>query len=431
MDRVLSSALGSHVGERVRVAGWLHHQRQLAKVSFLLVRDRAGIAQVVAIDDDVRSEVGELFAETVVEIVGRVVASDQAPSGVELVDPEVTVLASPTELVPFELRRPELSVQLPTLLDHAAVALRHPRRRAVAAVAAASVGGFRTTLDASGFTEIHTPKVVASATESGANVFPIDWFGDRAFLAQSPQFYKQIMVGVFERVYEVGPVFRAEPHDTARHLAQYLSLDAEMGFIGDHTDVMATLREVLASMTATIAERAGASLALLSLELPSIPTEIPAIDFVEAQHLIESDTGDSVVGEPDLAPAHERWLGEWARREHGSEFVFVVGYPMVKRPFYTQPDPARPEASKSFDLLFRGLELVTGGQRLHHHDDYLAALAGQDLAPFEGYLEAFRHGMPPHGGFAIGLERWIARLTHATNVREVTLFPRDLHRLTP
>ena len=400
-------------------------------MSFLLVRDRAGIAQVVAIDDDVRSEVGALLAETVVEVVGRVVASDQAPSGVEIVDPQVTVLASPTELMPFELRRSELSAQLPTLLDHAAVALRHPPRRAVAAVAAASVGGFRTTLDVSGFTEIHTPKVVASATESGANVFPIDWFGDRAFLAQSPQFYKQIMVGVFERVYEVGPVFRAEPHDTARHLAQYLSLDAEMGFIDDYTDVMATLRDVLAGMTATIAERAGASLALLSLELPSIPTEIPAIDFVEAQHLIESDTGESVVGEPDLAPAHERWLGEWALQEHGSEFVFVVGYPMVKRPFYTHPDPARPESSKSFDLLFRGLELVTGGQRLHHHADYLAALAGQDLAPFQGYLEAFRHGMPPHGGFAIGLERWIARLTQATNVREVTLFPRDLHRLTP
>ena len=431
MDRVLSSELVSHVGERVRVAGWLHHQRQLAKVSFLLVRDRAGIAQVVAIDDGVRREVGELLAETVVEIVGRVVASDQAPSGVEIVDPEVTVLASPTVLLPFELRRPELSVQLPTLLDHAAVALRHPRRRAVAAVAAASVGGFRSTLDTSGFTEIHTPKVVASATESGANVFPIDWFGDRAFLAQSPQFYKQIMVGVFERVYEVGPVFRAEPHDTARHLAQYLSLDAEMGFIDDHTDVMATLRDVLAGMTTNIAERAGASLALLSLELPSIPTEIPAIDFNEAQHLIESDTGESVVGEPDLAPAHERWLGEWALREHGSEFVYVVGYPMIKRPFYTHPDPRRPEVSKSFDLLFRGLELVTGGQRLHHHDDYLAVLDGQDLTPFEGYLEAFRHGMPPHGGFAIGLERWIARLTHATNVREVTLFPRDVHRLTP
>ena len=431
MDRVLSAELASHVGERVRVAGWLHHQRQLASVSFLLVRDRAGIAQVVAIDDDVRSAVGDLLAETVVEITGKVIVSDQAPSGVEIVDPEVTVLASPPDLLPFELRRPQLSAQLPTLLDHAAVALRHPRRRAVAALAGASVGGFRATLDASGFTEIHTPKVVASATESGANVFPIDWFGDRAFLAQSPQFYKQIMVGVFERVYEVGPVFRAEPHDTARHLAQYLSLDAEMGFIDDHTDVMANLRDVLAGMTATITERAGASLELLALELPDVPPEIPAIAFVEAQHLIESDTGETVVGEPDLAPAHERWIGEWALREHRSEFVFVVGYPMVKRPFYTHPDPRRPEASKSFDLLFRGLELVTGGQRLHLYDDYLTALHGQDLAPFEGYLEAFRHGMPPHGGFAIGLERWIARLTGAANVREVTLFPRDLHRLTP
>ena len=431
MDRVLSSELASHVGERVRVAGWLHHQRQLARVSFLLVRDRSGVAQVVAIDDDVRGAVADLLAETVVEITGSVVVSDQAPSGVEIVDPEVTVLSSPADLLPFELRRPELSAQLPTVLDHAAVALRHPRRRAVAALAAASVGGFRTTLDASGFTEIHTPKVVAAATESGANVFPIDWFADRAFLAQSPQFYKQIMVGVFELVYEVGPVFRAEPHDTARHLAQYLSLDAEMGFIDDHTDVMATLRDVLAGMTANVIERAGASLGLLGLELPRIPAEIPAIDFVDAQHMIESDTGESVVGEPDLAPAHERWLGEWALREHGSEFVFVVGYPMVKRPFYTHPDPRRPEASKSFDLLFRGLELVTGGQRLHRYDDYLTALHGQDLRPFEGYLEAFRHGMPPHGGFAIGLERWIARLTGAANIREVTLFPRDLHRLTP
>ncbi|MCP4963263.1 MAG: aspartate--tRNA(Asn) ligase [Actinomycetia bacterium] len=431
MDRVLSSELISHVGERVCVAGWLHHQRQLAKVSFLLVRDRVGIAQVVAINNDVRAAVSELVAETVVEVTGDVIASDQAPSGVEIVDPEVTVLSSSGDVPPFELRRPKLSAQLPTLLDHAAVALRHPLRRATAGLAAALVGGFRNTLDGLGFTEIHTPKVVASATESGANVFPIDWFGDRAFLAQSPQFYKQIMVGVFEHVYEVGPVFRAEPHDTARHLAQYLSLDAETGFIGDHTDVMAILREVLAGMTANIIEQAGQDLDLLALELPNVPTEIPAIDFVEAQHLIEADTGESVVGETDLAPSHERWLGEWARRNHGSEFVFVVGYPMVKRPFYTHPDPTRPEASKSFDLLFRGLELVTGGQRLHRYDDYLAALDGQDLTPFEGYLEAFRHGMPPHGGFAIGLERWIARLTQARKIREVTLFPRDLHRLTP
>jgi nondiscriminating aspartyl-tRNA synthetase len=359
------------------------------------------------------------------------VANPQAPAGVELHDPELFVVAEPVAPPPFELRRPELPAQLPTLLDHAAVALRHPRRRAAAAVAAASVHGFRRTLDGLGFTEIHTPKVVASATESGAGLFPIDWFGRTAFLAQSPQFYKQTMVGVFERVYEVGPVFRAEPHDTARHLAEYVSLDAEMGFVADHTDVMAALREVIAGMVGAVAERVPEAPGLLGLELPAVPDPIPAVDFAEAQRMIAAATGEPIVGEPDLAPAHERWLGEWARREHGSDFLFVVGYPMAKRPFYTHPRPGDPAVSNSFDLLFRGLELVTGGQRLHRYEDYVVALGDADPAPYEGYLAAFRHGMPPHGGFAIGLERWTARLVGAANVREVTLFPRDLHRLTP
>ena len=316
-------------------------------------------------------------------------------------------------------------------MDHAALYLRHPARRAVASVASAAAHGFRHSLDQLGFTELHTPKVVGSATEGGANVFAVDWFGRPAYLAQSPQFYKQTMVGALERVYEIGPVFRAEPHDTARHLAEYVSLDAEMGFIDDHRDVMTILRLVLAGMVAATADRAGPALALLGLQPPSVPEEIPIVHFAEAQEMIQRATGVAVVGEPDLEPAHERWLGEWARTEHGSEFLFVEGYPMAKRPFYTHPDPGRPGFSNSFDLLFRGLELVTGGQRLHRLADYLAALEGQDVAPLEGYLEAFRYGMPPHGGFAIGLERWVARLVGAANVREVTLFPRDLHRLTP
>ena len=301
----------------------------------------------------------------------------------------------------------------------------------MAEIAAASASGFRRALDRAGFTEIFTPKVVAAATESGANVFPIDWFDRRAYLAQSPQFYKQIMVGVFERVYEVGPVFRAEPHDTVRHLAEYVSLDAEIGFIHDHHDVMAVLRDVLAGMIETINEEGGPALRVLDLELPAVPADIPVVRFDDAQRMIEASTGRPTVGEPDLAPADERWLGEWARAQHGSDFLFVTGYPLAKRPFYTHPDPADPSASNSFDLLFRGLELVTGGQRLHRYEDYLDALRGHDLHPFEGYLEAFRHGMPAHGGFAIGLERWVARLAGASNVREVTLFPRDLHRLTP
>ena len=395
MDRTLAIDLPTSVGERVRMAGWLHHQRQLANVSFVLLRDRSGIAQVVLVDPDTRAAVSALMAETVVEVMGTVVQSDQAPEGVEVVEADVAVVAEPAAPPPLELRRPQLNAQLPTLLDHAAVSLRHPARRAVAQIASASTFGFRSSLDQLGFTEIFTPKVVAAATESGATVFPIDWFGRRAFLAQSPQFYKQMMVGVFERVYEVGPVFRAETHDTVRHLAEYVSLDAELGFIEDHRDVMAVLRVALAGMSDALGDRAGPALELLGIAPPSVPETIPALDFREAQLMIEADTGRPTVGEPDLAPADERWLGAWALREHRSELLFITGYPMAKRPFYTHPDPSDPSVSNGFDLLYRGVELVTGGQRLHHHEDYLEALAGQDLAPLEGYLEAFRHGMPP------------------------------------
>jgi nondiscriminating aspartyl-tRNA synthetase len=431
VQRCTTTEVTGHAGQRVRLAGWLHHQRHLARVAFLLVRDGWGITQVVVDDAGLRARTADLSPETVVEVEGLVVLSDQAPGGVELHDPEVRVVSTPEVAPPFELRRPQLDARLPTLLDNAALALRHPTRRATARVAAASVAGFRRALDELGFTEVHTPKIVATATETGADLFELDYFGTPAFLAQSPQLYKQVMVGALERVYEVGPVFRAEPHATARHLAQYTSLDAELGFVRDHADVMAVVREAVAGMVAEVAARAAPAVDLLAIELPDVPPEIPAVHFADAQRLIEASTGEAVVGEPDLAPAHERWLGDWARREHGSDLLFVVGYPMAKRPFYTHPDPDRPGFSNSFDLLFRGVELVTGGQRLHRYDDYLAALGGTDLAPLDGYLAAFRHGMPPHGGFALGLERWVARLCGAANVREVTLFPRDMTRLAP
>src|SRR5690606_12578013 len=317
-------------------------------------------------------------------------ANQAAPAGVEVVDPEITVLTR-AEPPPFDLYRPALTASLPTLLDHGALSLRHPRRRAAVRIAAAAVHGFRSTLDAMGFVEVHTPKIVASATESGANVFAIDYFGRSAYLAQSPQFYKQTMVGVLERVYEVGPVFRAEPHDTVRHLAEYTSLDAEVGFIRDHRDVMRVLRDALAGMLASIAERAGADLVPYGVALPEVPAVIPEVHFVDAVKMVGEATGEDLTGEPDLAPAHERWLGEWARREHGSEFVFVTGYPMAKRPFYTHPDPDRPGYANGFDLLFRGIELVTGGQRLHRYEDYLAALAerGEPTAPYQSYLDVF------------------------------------------
>ncbi|MFI5484662.1 aspartate--tRNA(Asn) ligase [Micromonospora echinaurantiaca] len=428
MQRILSAQLSAHVGEPVRIAGWVHRRRLLKSVAFLIVRDAAGLAQVVVTDPAVRAQLAALTEETVVEVTGTAVANATAPAGVEVTAPVVRPLGAPAAPPPFDLYRPELTASLPTQLDHAPVALRHPTRSAALRVSAAAVAGFRAALDARDFVEIHTPKVVGSSTESGANVFALDWFGRPAYLAQSPQFYKQLMVGVFERVYEVGPVFRAEPHDTVRHLAQYTSLDAELGFVTDHRDVMAVLRHTLAGMLDAVRERAGEALATLGVSAPDVPAEIPAVHFTEALKI-----AGAPADEPDLAPAHERALGEWARREHGCEFLFVTGYPMAKRPFYTHPDPARPAYSNGFDLLFRGLELVTGGQRLHRHADYLAALAarGEPVEPYAGYVDAFRHGMPPHGGFAIGLERFVARLLTLPNVRQATAFPRDLHRLTP
>jgi nondiscriminating aspartyl-tRNA synthetase len=429
----LVGELGERIGERVTLMGWLHRQRRLSNVTFLIIRDRSGLGQIVVGQPQQAADTAELLPESVLAVTGEVVASEQAPGGAELHKPEIEVIASPSEPPPLELWRPTLTVQLPRLLDYAPVALRHPRQRSIFKLAAASAAGFREALEALGFTEIQTPKVVASATESGANVFALDYFGRPAYLAQSPQFYKQAMVGVFERVYEIGPVFRAEPHDTPRHLSEYVSLDAELGFITDHHDVMAVVRTAIAGMVEAVRRRAAAEVSLLGTALPEVPSPIPEIDFTAAQELIAAATGENLENEPDLAPAHERWLSDWARREHGSEFLFVTGYPMVKRPFYTHPDPRRRHLSNSFDLLFRGLELITGGQRLHRYDDYLAALrdSGQDPAVYDGYLQAFKFGMPPHGGFALGLERWIARLTGASNIRETTLFPRDLGRLNP
>jgi nondiscriminating aspartyl-tRNA synthetase len=415
-------------GETVRISGWVHRRRRLSGLAFVVVRDRSGMAQVVVRDPVTLAHVDELTEETTVDVVGLVSTNPQAPGGVELVDPVFTALTDAAATAPIELWRPTISAGLPTLLDHGQVTWRHPRQLATWGLAAASLHGFRRTLDELGFTEVQTPKLVETATESGANVFEVDYFGRPAYLAQSPQFYKQMCVGMFERVYEVGPVFRAEPHDTVRHLAEYVSLDVELGFIRDHRDVIAVLRDLLAGMVAAVRERAATAVELLGAAVPDVPAEIPVIHFRDALELVGARAD-----EPDLAPAHERALGAWALDEHGSDFLAVEGYPLAKRAFYTHPQPDEPQWSNSFDLIFRGLELVTGGQRLHRYDDYVRALSarGEQLGPYEGYLDTFRYGMPPHGGFAIGLERWVGRLLEAENIRQVTLFPRDLHRLSP
>src|SRR3989440_4805920 len=367
MERIHTVEVGRHIGERVRVAGWLHSLRRLGGVSFLVIRDGWGIIQAVA---ETEAELGPLQdgsigVESIVAVEGVVVREAQAPGGVELHHLYIEVITPVTEVPPVPLNKRKIAASIGTLLDHAVITNRHPARRAVLRLAAGTMAGFRGTLTSRNFTEIQTPKLVAAATESGATVFKLDYFGRPAFLAQSPQFYKQIMVGVFERVFEVGPVFRAEPHDTTRHINEYVSLDAEFGFIENHFTVMALLRNVIAGILTAFSQQYAAELQLLRVEMPNVPAEIPHIHFAEAQELIYRRHSVDVRVEPDLSPQDERWLGEWAQQEFGSDFLFVTAYPMRKRPFYTHPDPERPEYSNSFDLLFRGTELVTGGQRLH------------------------------------------------------------------
>jgi nondiscriminating aspartyl-tRNA synthetase len=430
--RSISKELNDLAGQEVLVKGWLHTIRELGKVNFLIVRDGWGFIQCV-IDKTAIVELRDIQSESIIEVIGTVVEAKQAPNGVELHNCQIVVIEAVTEQLPFELNQKRVKAKLDTFLNHAQLGFRHPKRKALLQLAAGVMAGFRHILTANDFIEIQSPKLVASATEGGANVFEVGYFGKPAYLAQSPQFYKQMMVGIFERVFEVGPVFRAEPHDTSRHINEYVSLDIEFGFIEDHTTVMAMATTVIKGIFIHLAENYSQPLNLLDISIPVLPYNLPAISFSDAQDYIYRQYKEDCRGEADLAPHHERWLGEWAKKEYNSDFLYVTGYPMTKRPFYTHPNPNNPKFSNSFDLLFRGAELITGGQRLHSYPDYLQALKSRGLSPtgFESYLNAFRYGMPPHGGFAIGLERFLMQLTGAANIKEVTLFPRDMNRLEP
>ncbi len=432
---IRTTEAGQHCGQRVTLHGWLQTVRKLGGVNFIILRDGWGTIQAVTEEAADLAPIAEanLQPESVIALEGTVVANAVAPGGFELQQPRIEVITPVDEPLPVLISKRTVQAAIPNQLDHAVTVNRHPSRRAVYRLAASVMAAFRNYLSSQGFTEIQTPKLVASATESGANVFGVEYFGQTAYLAQSPQFYKQIMVGVFERVFEVGPVFRAEPHDTARHINEYVSLDVEFGFIEDHHTVMALLTGLLAHILNELGQTNAAELTLTGATLPQMPDRIPEISFPAAQELVLKLSGLDVRGEPDLSPEDERWIARWAKEQYNSDFVFVTGYPMLKRPFYTHPNLENPELSNSFDLLFRGVELVTGGQRLHRYADYLGALerSGYAWEPFESYLEAFRYGMPPHGGFAIGLERFLMQLLEVQNLRLTTLFPRDMGRLTP
>jgi nondiscriminating aspartyl-tRNA synthetase len=431
LQRTLNKDLPAHVGQRVRVEGWVHAIRKFGAVNFLILRDRTGMSQVI-LEPEQLQKLDGLQVETVVAVEGRVEEEERAAGGVEIRQASLEVLSPVTEVLPFEINKKVLKPSLDVFLNNAPVGLRYPKKQAIFRIYSDLLSGFREYLIPRGFTEIHTPKIMGTASEGGANVFALDYFGKPAFLAQSPQLYKQIMVGVFERVFEIGPAFRAEEHYTVRHLNEYNSLDLEMGFIHSYNDVLDVLIAVLEHMVKTAVEHHPQDVELLGIQLPRFG-DVPRITFREAQQIILDRHGENRFHEPDFSPQDERWVSEWASEEYDTDFVFVTHFPSAKRAFYTMPDPADPEYSFGFDLLFRGQELVSGAQRIHSYDQLVQVIRGREMDPanFEGYLEAFKFGLPPHGGFAIGSERLLMRLVDADNIRETTLFPRDVNRLAP
>ncbi|HZU11379.1 MAG TPA: aspartate--tRNA(Asn) ligase [Chloroflexota bacterium] len=431
MERTLAADLPGKVGQRVKLEGWVHAVRKFGQVNFLILRDRSGTAQTV-LDPAALEKISGLQAETVVAVEGTVEPEERATNGVEVRDASLQVISPVTDVLPFEINKRVLKPSLDVFLNNAPVGLRFPAKAATFRLFSGLLHGFREYLSGNDFVEIHTPKLMGSASEGGANVFAMDYFGKPAFLAQSPQLYKQIMVGVFERVFEIGPAFRAEEHYTVRHLNEYTSLDVEMGFISGMDDVMDLLVALIQHMVTSTAERYPREAEMVGMTVPRFAT-VPRLTLRDAQRLILDRYGEDHTAEPDLSPQDERWLGEWASQEHDSDFVFVTHYPTAKRAWYSKPDPADPEYSLSFDLIFKGQELVSGAQRINEYEEYLRVMEARNMNPasFSGFLEAFKYGMPPEGGFAIGSERLLMRLVGADNIRETTLFPRDVNRLEP
>ena len=337
--------------------------------------------------------------------------------------------------MPIVINGKVVDTSLENKLDFRPLTLRNEKERAIFKIQEGLLRGFRRFFEKEHFTEIHTPKIVSEGAEGGANIFRLDYFGKEAYLAQSPQFYKQMMVGVFERVYEVGPVFRAEKHDTARHLNEYMGVDFEMGYIKSFSDIMEMEVKMLTMAFELLGQEYGEELALLGVELPKMQAwgNVPILKFSEAKRLVAEEFHREPKECHDFEPEEEKLLSELIKRKFGSEFVFVTHYPTGKRPFYVMEDPDSPGETFSFDLIFRGLEITTGGQRIHEYGVQVAKMLerGMDVKDFDSYLMMHKHGMPPHGGLGLGLERLTAKLLGFENIRQASLFPRDIHRLTP
>ena len=439
--RTLAKDVATHAGKEVTIRGWLHKKRLLGGLNFINVRDRSGLTQVlVEKGEEVEKLRGQQIG-TILSITGRVFADERAPGGAEIHDPVLSIEVPVTDEPPIEIDKPisHQSEHLETLLDNRPLTLRNFREAAVFKVQAAVSEAFRSYFKENDFTELHTPKLLAEATEGGAEVFTLDYFGKTATLAQSPQFYKQMMVGVFERVYEIAPVYRAEPSATTRHMTEYTSVDVEIGFI--------TLEELqnfagsaLISVVAQIQKTCVAELKMWNQQnftLPKTAEDIPRLTIDEIHELFFKATKEDHRSEDDLAPAEEKWICDYAKKNKASEAVLVTGWSAKSKTFkfYHRADAEHPEIADRADLLFRGVEIATLSMRENHYEQLLKQLKASGGDPKNpGYaplLSAYKYGMPPHGGWGWGLERLVEKILGLNNVKEATLFPRDINRLAP
>ena len=441
MSRVLAKDVASHVGKDITIQGWLHKKRLLGGITFINVRDRSGLTQVVVKDKDEVEKLRGMQIGTVLEVKGKVVEEPRSPGGAELHDVSITVQVAVSEEPLIEIDKPlsHKSDNLDTLFDNRPIGLRNLQETAIFRVQAATSDAFRNFFRTNDFTEIRTPKLLAEATEGGAEVFTLDYFGKTATLAQSPQFYKQMMVGVFERVYEIAPVYRAEPSATTRHMTEYISIDVEIGFV-TLDELLNIAASCLISVVSEVQKNCSAELKMWNQQeivLPKSSEDIPRLTIAEIHEMFLKATKEDHTGEDDLAPAEEKWVCDWAKKNKASEAVLVVGWPSKSKTFkfYHRANAENPEIADRADLLFRGVEITTLSMRENSYETLVKQLtAGGGSVDNPGYaplLSVYKYGMPPHGGWGWGLERTVEKILGLNNIKEATLFPRDMNRLTP
>lgn len=441
MSRILSSQTKKHIGKTITLQGWLHKKRLLGGITFINLRDRAGLTQIVVKDKDETEKLRGLQIGTVLQVTGKVTEEPRAPGGAELHDVQLEVLVPVTDEPPIEIDKP-LSHQpehLETLFDNRPIGLRNLQEQAIFKTKSAVCQSIRDYLSGLDFTEIHTPKLLAEATEGGAEVFQLDYFGKTATLAQSAQFYKQMMVGVFERVFEIGSTYRAELSATTRHMSEFLTVDGEVGFV-DFEELMNLVGGLLINVVNDSWDKCEASFMAWQVSkavLPAKAQDIPRLTIAQIHEMFLKATKEDHTSEDDLAPAEEKWICQWAKKTKQSDAVFVVGWPANSKTFkfYHQASAEDSSIANRADLLFRGVEITTLSMRQHNYGQLIAQMkkmgGNPDDAGYAAYLSAFKYGMPPHGGFGLGLERLVEKLFNLGNVKEASLFPRDINRLTP